>query len=216
MCLRRPCNVQSAHGVGRARSSAVGSRHQVGCWRVPLARRAPRCRRSKLVCMCLSSTGAYRSVNGYLLRMADHDGHRRDLAAMLHPLMRALVAAELPVLAGHGISMWGYVVLTRWTAARRAPRPRWRRRSEPTRPGSSPPWTSFSRPGSSPVSRPRRPPRPAAGDHRGRAPGPRGGAGRYPGQRGPGARQALARRPAGFPARGKALSALPPEEITGA
>lgn len=30
---------------------------------------------------------------------------------MLHPLTRALVAAELPVLAEHGISMWGYVVL---------------------------------------------------------------------------------------------------------
>jgi DNA-binding MarR family transcriptional regulator len=42
--------------------------------------------------------------------MADQGG-RRDLAAMLHPLTRALVAAELPVLAGHGISMWGYVVL---------------------------------------------------------------------------------------------------------
>jgi len=38
-------------------------------------------------------------------------GERPDLAAMLHPLTRALVAAELPVLAGHGISMWGYVVL---------------------------------------------------------------------------------------------------------
>ena len=36
---------------------------------------------------------------------------RPDLAAMLHPLTRALVAAELPVLAAHGISMWGYVVL---------------------------------------------------------------------------------------------------------
>jgi len=36
---------------------------------------------------------------------------RRDLAAMLHPLTRALVAAELPVLARHGLSMWGYVVL---------------------------------------------------------------------------------------------------------
>ena len=36
---------------------------------------------------------------------------RRDLAAMLHPLTRALVAAELPVLARHGISMWGYIVL---------------------------------------------------------------------------------------------------------
>jgi DNA-binding MarR family transcriptional regulator len=43
--------------------------------------------------------------------MADHDGQRRDLAAMLQPLMRALIAAELPVLARHGISMWGYVVL---------------------------------------------------------------------------------------------------------
>jgi DNA-binding MarR family transcriptional regulator len=38
-------------------------------------------------------------------------GERQDLAAMLHPLTRALVAAELPVLARHGISMWGYVVL---------------------------------------------------------------------------------------------------------
>jgi DNA-binding MarR family transcriptional regulator len=43
--------------------------------------------------------------------MADHDGHRRDLAAMLQPLARALITAELPVLARHGISMWGYVVL---------------------------------------------------------------------------------------------------------
>ena len=30
---------------------------------------------------------------------------------MLQPLTRALIAAELPVLARHGISMWGYVVL---------------------------------------------------------------------------------------------------------
>jgi DNA-binding MarR family transcriptional regulator len=43
--------------------------------------------------------------------MADQGTRRRDLAAMLHPLVRALVAAELPVLARHGISMWGYVVL---------------------------------------------------------------------------------------------------------
>jgi DNA-binding MarR family transcriptional regulator len=43
--------------------------------------------------------------------MADHGSGRRDLPAMLQPLLRALVAAELPVLAGHGISMWGYVVL---------------------------------------------------------------------------------------------------------
>ena len=43
--------------------------------------------------------------------MANRAGQRRDLAAMLQPLLRKLVAAELPVLAGHGISMWGYVVL---------------------------------------------------------------------------------------------------------
>jgi DNA-binding MarR family transcriptional regulator len=43
--------------------------------------------------------------------MADQDGRRRDLAAMLQPLVRALIAAELPVLARYGISMWGYVVL---------------------------------------------------------------------------------------------------------
>jgi DNA-binding MarR family transcriptional regulator len=48
--------------------------------------------------------------------MADHDvperdSDRRDLAAMLHPLTQALIAAELPILARHGISMWGYVVL---------------------------------------------------------------------------------------------------------
>jgi DNA-binding MarR family transcriptional regulator len=36
---------------------------------------------------------------------------RDDLAAMLQPLLRDLVAAELPVLAAHDISMWGYVVL---------------------------------------------------------------------------------------------------------
>jgi DNA-binding MarR family transcriptional regulator len=36
---------------------------------------------------------------------------RDDLAAMLHPLLRDLIAAELPILAAHGISRWGYVVL---------------------------------------------------------------------------------------------------------
>lgn len=36
---------------------------------------------------------------------------REDLAAMLHPLLRDLVAAELPILAAHDLSMWGYVVL---------------------------------------------------------------------------------------------------------
>ena len=36
---------------------------------------------------------------------------RRDLAAMIVPLGRALMAAELPVLRGHGLTMWGYSVL---------------------------------------------------------------------------------------------------------
>ena len=36
---------------------------------------------------------------------------RPDLAAMLYPLINALIAAELPVLAAHGVSMWGYTVL---------------------------------------------------------------------------------------------------------
>ncbi|REH39297.1 DNA-binding MarR family transcriptional regulator [Kutzneria buriramensis] len=30
---------------------------------------------------------------------------------MIAPLQRALIAAELPVLRAHGLSMWGYVVL---------------------------------------------------------------------------------------------------------
>jgi DNA-binding MarR family transcriptional regulator len=37
---------------------------------------------------------------------------RRDLAAMIVPLARALVAREEPALKAHGISMWGYIVLT--------------------------------------------------------------------------------------------------------
>ncbi|WP_433594150.1 MarR family winged helix-turn-helix transcriptional regulator [Nocardia sp. CA-145437] len=36
---------------------------------------------------------------------------RPDLAAMIVPLGRALMAAEQPVLAGHGLTMWAYVVL---------------------------------------------------------------------------------------------------------
>ncbi|MET9227515.1 MarR family transcriptional regulator [Lentzea sp. NPDC003310] len=43
--------------------------------------------------------------------MRDVDGRRRDLAAMIAPLQRALVAAEQPVLRAHSLSMWGYVVL---------------------------------------------------------------------------------------------------------
>jgi DNA-binding MarR family transcriptional regulator len=38
---------------------------------------------------------------------------RRDLAALLAPLARDLTAAETPILAAHGLTMWGYVVLLR-------------------------------------------------------------------------------------------------------
>ncbi|MFI6472916.1 MarR family winged helix-turn-helix transcriptional regulator [Streptomyces sp. NPDC050516] len=36
---------------------------------------------------------------------------RKDLAAMMVPLGRALMAAELPVLEAHGLAMWAYSVL---------------------------------------------------------------------------------------------------------
>ena len=36
---------------------------------------------------------------------------RPDLAAMLAPLVREMIAAELPLLKAHGLSMWGYSVL---------------------------------------------------------------------------------------------------------
>jgi MarR family transcriptional regulator, organic hydroperoxide resistance regulator len=38
---------------------------------------------------------------------------RPDLAAMVVPLSRTLLDMERPVLAGHGISMWAYIVLAR-------------------------------------------------------------------------------------------------------
>ena len=37
---------------------------------------------------------------------------RPDLAAMLAQLARETAAAEQPVLAAHGLSMWGYIVLS--------------------------------------------------------------------------------------------------------
>ncbi|WP_344241562.1 MarR family winged helix-turn-helix transcriptional regulator [Kribbella hippodromi] len=37
---------------------------------------------------------------------------RPDLAAMLYPLVRELIALELPILAAHEVSMWGYSVLS--------------------------------------------------------------------------------------------------------
>ena len=36
---------------------------------------------------------------------------RPDLAAMMGPLVREMIAAEVPVLEAHGLSMWGYIVL---------------------------------------------------------------------------------------------------------
>lgn len=36
---------------------------------------------------------------------------RPDLAAMLAPLLRRLIALETPILAAHDMSMWGYSVL---------------------------------------------------------------------------------------------------------
>jgi DNA-binding MarR family transcriptional regulator len=42
----------------------------------------------------------------------DDQEPRRDLAAMLQPLVQALIAAERPVLARHGLTMWGYIVLS--------------------------------------------------------------------------------------------------------
>ncbi|OFB38292.1 MarR family transcriptional regulator [Mycolicibacterium sp. (ex Dasyatis americana)] len=42
---------------------------------------------------------------------ADPVSRRPDLAAMLAPLLRELIAAEQPILDAHGVSMWGYVVL---------------------------------------------------------------------------------------------------------
>ncbi|MET8652022.1 MarR family winged helix-turn-helix transcriptional regulator [Nocardia aurea] len=39
------------------------------------------------------------------------DVRRPDLAAMIAPLGRALMNAELPILRRHGLTMWGYAVL---------------------------------------------------------------------------------------------------------
>src|SRR5438105_6184949 len=55
---------------------------------------------------------AYDRRECILVSIDEHDApRRRDLAAMVVPLGRALMAAELPVLRAHDISMWGYAVL---------------------------------------------------------------------------------------------------------
>jgi DNA-binding MarR family transcriptional regulator len=48
---------------------------------------------------------------GIFWLVTDRNGERADLAAMLYPLVRSLMAAELPILDEHGVSMWGYSVL---------------------------------------------------------------------------------------------------------
>lgn len=40
------------------------------------------------------------------------DEQRPDLGAMVVRLGRALIAMEEPILAAHGVSMWGYIVLS--------------------------------------------------------------------------------------------------------
>jgi DNA-binding MarR family transcriptional regulator len=57
-----------------------------------------------IVCICISS------VNDYASCMAPR-ARRPDLAAMMGPLVREMIAAEVPVLEAHGLSMWGYIVL---------------------------------------------------------------------------------------------------------
>jgi MarR family transcriptional regulator, organic hydroperoxide resistance regulator len=54
-------------------------------------------------------------AESYVCAMAEStatsDDPRPDLAAMIVPLGRTLMAAELPVLQAHDLSMWAYVVL---------------------------------------------------------------------------------------------------------
>jgi DNA-binding MarR family transcriptional regulator len=59
--------------------------------------------------MRLRYARAYDKRKAGIIRIVER---RRDLAAMIAPLQRALIAAELPVLKAHGLSMWGYVVLS--------------------------------------------------------------------------------------------------------
>ena len=74
-----------------------------------------------MICECLLSIKAYLRVmaattsepssDPLLATAAPGDAGRPDLAAMIVPLGRALMAAELPVLRRHGLTMWGYIVL---------------------------------------------------------------------------------------------------------
>ncbi|WP_267308035.1 MarR family winged helix-turn-helix transcriptional regulator [Mycobacterium barrassiae] len=44
-------------------------------------------------------------------KLVPSESRRPDLAAMLAPLLRELIAEERPVLEKHSLSMWGYIVL---------------------------------------------------------------------------------------------------------
>jgi DNA-binding MarR family transcriptional regulator len=57
-----------------------------------------------IVCVCILYVQLY-------YRAVVRKAMRPDLAEMLVDLARKTVAAELPVLAAHGVSMWGYIVL---------------------------------------------------------------------------------------------------------
>jgi len=58
-----------------------------------------------IICICRSYVNPYHHD---VVRKAT----RPDLAEMLAQLARQTVAAEQPVLAAHGLSMWGYIVLS--------------------------------------------------------------------------------------------------------
>jgi DNA-binding MarR family transcriptional regulator len=60
---------------------------------------------SHIVCVCILSVQLYHQA---VVRKES----RPDLAEMLAELARKTVAAEQPVLAAHGLSMWGYIVLS--------------------------------------------------------------------------------------------------------
>ena len=57
------------------------------------------------ICICILYVNLYHSN---VVRKVT----RPDLAEMLAQLARQTVAAEQPVLAAHGLSMWGYIVLS--------------------------------------------------------------------------------------------------------
>ncbi len=54
-----------------------------------------------------------RAASSILMLVAQKNpGGRPDLAALMVPLSRSLMRAELPLLEAHGVTMWAYAVLT--------------------------------------------------------------------------------------------------------